>query len=226
MKDEANPVFGLADVELLDRRACHHGFLRIDLLTLKCRRYEGGWSREFQREVMLRHRGVGVLLYDPERDAVLMVEQFRVGCLDDGQNGPWALELVAGILDSDESETEVARREAAEEAGIAVGHLIPVCHYYSSPGGSNEQLAIYCGAFDAASHPGGIYGLAAENENIRTITLGRSAALAAVQSGRVNNAMSIIALQWLELNLARVRAELREELREELRCELPKVKQS
>lgn len=226
MNDESKPVFGLADVELLERRSCYQGFLRIDHLTLKCRRYEGGWSREFHREVMLRHRGVGVLLYDPERDAVLMVEQFRAGCLDDKQNGPWALELVAGIIDTDESEIEVARREAVEEAGIAVGHLIPVCHYYSSPGGSNEQLAVYCGRFDADSHKSGIYGLADENENIRTIILGRGAALAAVQSGRVNNAMSIIALQWLELNLARVRAELRDELRDELRCELPKGKQS
>ena len=115
MTDESKPAFGLADVELLERQSCYEGFLRIDRLTLKCRRYEGGWSRVFQRELMLRHRGVGVLLYDPDADAVLLVEQFRVGCLDDGQNGPWALELVAGMIDTDESELEVARREVEVE---------------------------------------------------------------------------------------------------------------
>jgi len=222
MNDESKPVFGLADVELLERRSCYQGFLRVDRLTLKCRRYEGGWSREFHREVLLRHPGVGVLLYDPERDEVLMVEQFRVGCLDDDENGPWALELVAGLIDTDESEREVARREAEEEAGVSVGHLIPICRYYSSPGGSNERLAVFCGGFDAGNYRRGIYGLVDENENIRTVTITRSEALAAVQSGRINNAMSIIALQWLELNLAWVRAELRDELR----CELPIGKQS
>jgi ADP-ribose pyrophosphatase len=209
MNDESKPVFGPADVELLERRSCYEGFLCIDRLTLKCRRYEGGWSREFHRELMLRHPGVGVLLYDPDTDAVLLVEQFRIGCLDDEHNGPWALELVAGMIDTNESELEVARREVEEEAGITVGHLIPVCHYYNSPGGSNERLAVYCGRFDASSYQGGIYGLIDENEDIRTVTMSRRAALAAVASGRINNAMSIIALQWLELNLPRVRTELK-----------------
>lgn len=209
MTDESKPAFGLADVELLERQSCYEGFLRIDRLTLKCRRYEGGWSRVFQRELMLRHRGVGVLLYDPDADAVLLVEQFRVGCLDDGQNGPWALELVAGMIDTDESELEVARREVEEEAGLSVSQLIPVCHYYNSPGGSNERLAVYCSRFDASSYQGGLHGLIDENEDIRTVTMSRSDALAAVASGRINNAMSIIALQWLELNLFRVKADLR-----------------
>jgi ADP-ribose pyrophosphatase len=207
MSHELEPRFKLSDVEVLDRQFCHQGFLQIEKLTLKCRRYEGGWSRVFYRELMLRHRGVGVLLYDPVQDKVLLAEQFRAGCLDDAQNGPWALELVAGMLDSEESAEQVAIREANEEAGITISHLIPVCEYYNSPGGSNERLSIYCAGFDADAGSG-IFGLAEENEDIRTVILPRNAALAAIASGRINNAMSIIALQWLELNLQRVRSEL------------------
>jgi len=156
---------------------------------------------------MLRHRGAGVLLYDPLADSVLLVEQFRVGCLDDSQNGPWALELVAGMLDSDETAEQVVEREAMEEAGIDIGRLLHIVDYYNSPGGSNERLSIYCAGF-VADQGGGIFGLAEENEDIRTVILSRTAAHKAIESGRINNAMSIIALQWLELNLQRVRTEL------------------
>ncbi len=207
MSNELEPRFKRSDVEVIARQSCYQGFLQIEKLTLKCRRYEGGWSGVFHRELMLRLRGVGVLLYDPLLDSVLLVEQFRAGCLDDAHNGPWALELVAGMLDSDESVEQVAIREVDEEAGITISELIPVCEYYNSPGGSNEHLSIYCAGFDA-SKGGGIFGLAEEHEDIRTVIVPRSAALAAIVSGRINNAMSIIALQWLELNLQRIRSEL------------------
>ncbi|HEY0960742.1 MAG TPA: NUDIX domain-containing protein [Pseudomonadales bacterium] len=200
--------FGLNDVEIRERVRLHDGFLKVERLTLTCRLFEGGWSAPFTREVLRRERGVGVLLYDPRLDKVLMVEQFRVGCLDDAVNGPWALELVAGLLDKDgENPAEVARREAVEEAGVSVGNLLRICEYYNSPGGSSEQLTIFCAAFDA-TEAGGIFGVDSEAENIRAVILDRSEALAAVAAGTINNAMSIIALQWLQLNLAAVQQSL------------------
>lgn len=207
MSSDAAVIFGRDDVEILDSTTLHKGFLRIGQLRLRCRLYEGGWSREFTREVLHREPGVGVLLYDPAADKVLLVEQFRVGCLDDSKNGPWALELVAGLLEAGETPQAVAIREVEEEAGIRVGELLPVCEYYNSPGGSSEKLSVFCARFDTAL-AGGIFGLETESENIRTVVLDRQQALAAVQSGRINNAMSIIALQWLQLNLDQVRAVL------------------
>jgi len=207
MTRESTVRFGLSDAEILDETVCHNGFLRIDRLTLRCRLFEGGWSRPFTREVLRREPGAGVLLYDPKLDKVLLVEQFRVGCLGDSRNGPWALELVAGLVEAGESPAAVVVREAQEEAGLQVGRVLPICEYYNSPGGSSEWLSVFCAAFDATA-AGGIFGLETESENIRTVLMGRDEALAAVQAGRINNAMSIIALQWLQLNLAQVRKEL------------------
>lgn len=204
-------AFGLNDVAIQDRTLLHDGFLKVERLTLSCRLFQGGWSAPFTREVLRRERGVGVLLYDPHLDKVLMVEQFRVGCLEDETNGPWALELVAGLLDKPgEDPADVARREAVEEAGVAVGTLLPICEYYNSPGGSSERLTVFCAAFDAtaAAQAGSIFGVDSEAENIRAVILDRSDALAAVAAGTINNAMSIIALQWLQLNLATVQASL------------------
>lgn len=209
ISNSLTPTFNRSDVEVLEQHTCHSGHLRVERLQLRCRRFAGGWSEPFQREVLKREQGVGVLLYDPLTDQVLMVEQFRVGCLDDARNGPWALELVAGLVDSDETPAEVAARESEEEAGINVGELLPVATYYNSPGGSSEQLSIYCAAFDATQVHTGIFGLAEESEDIRSCLLQREDALAAVATGRINNAMSIIALQWLQLNLAWLRARLR-----------------
>jgi len=213
MGEKRSPVhvpaeFGLQDVRIDVADRCFDGFLKIDRYTLQCRLYEGGWSQKFVREVLVRDPGIGVLLYDPVLDKVLMVEQFRIGCLDDMHNGPWALELVAGLLEPDETAESVARREAEEESGVQVSRLLRICEYYNSPGGSSEKLTVFCALFDAAVTVAGIYGLETESENIRSVILDRTTAVAAVSQGRINNAMSIIALQWLELNLTRVREAL------------------
>jgi len=207
MADPTAAVFGRQDVEILGREFLHQGHLRVERLRLRCRRYEGGWSHPFLREVLVREQGVGVLPYDPVTDKVLLVEQFRVGCLDDAANGPWALELIAGLQDTDEDLETLARREAVEEAGLELDHLIPVASYYNSPGGSSERLSVYCARFDSSCGTG-IHGLEGEAENIRTLILDREQALAALAGGRINNAMSIIALLWLQLNLANVREKL------------------
>jgi ADP-ribose pyrophosphatase len=208
MDSLAPPAFGRDDVEILETSLCHAGHLRVERLLLRCRRFEGDWSAPFQREVLQREPGVGVLLYDPDSDQILMVEQFRVGCLDDERNGPWALELVAGLVDEGETPEQVAVRESEEEAGIRVDRVLPITTYYNSPGGSAEKLSIFCARFDAGKVRPGIYGLDGESENIRSCLVPRTTALAAVAAGRINNAMSIIALQWLQLNLDRVRTQL------------------
>lgn len=197
--------FSSSDVDILKRETRQKGFLEIQVLKLKCRLYQGGWSRPFQRELMLRAPGIGVLPYDPVRDQILMVEQFRIGCMEDILNGPWALELIAGIADAQEDVEEVAGREALEEAGVTISDLIPISEYYTSPGASSEKISVFCSLIDMGEVQEGIFGLPEENENIRSIILDRSAAETAVSEGRINNAMSIIAIQWLSLNLERLR---------------------
>ena len=94
--------FSAADVALVERRCLHQGFFRLEELRLRHRLFEGGWSGEVVREVHHRHDAVGVLLYDVERDAVVLIEQFRAGALDDPAS-PWKLEVVAGLVERGES---------------------------------------------------------------------------------------------------------------------------
>ena len=106
-----------ADVEVLQRETCFKGFYRLDRLQLRHRQFAGGMGPQLSRELFVRHDAVCVLPYDPQRDSVVLIEQFRIGAMDKSSN-PWLLELVAGLIDKDEQPEEVARREAVEELSL------------------------------------------------------------------------------------------------------------
>jgi len=190
------------DVELVSNQPVYQGFFSMHKLRLKHRRFAGDWTPVMSRELLYRGQAVGVLAYDPRLDQVVMVEQFRVGALDDPQ-GPWLIELIAGLVESGEQPEEVARREAYEEAGLKVDSLEKLFTYYSSPGGTDEQVTLYCGLVDS-SNAGGIHGLADENEDIRVVVKSREEAFAEACQGRAANSMSLIGLQWLQSNYSRL----------------------
>lgn len=196
--------FTAADVDLLERRCLHQGFFRLEALQLRHRLFDGGWSGTMTREVHRRHDAVGVLLYDVERDAVVLVEQFRAGALNDPVS-PWKLEVVAGLVERGESPAEVARRESLEEAGAPVGELIELHSYYPSPGACDERVTLFCGLVDSEGL-GGVHGLDEEHEDIRVHVLPFGRAWELLQAGRLDNAMCLIALHWLAAERASLRA--------------------
>ncbi len=191
------------DVEIVEDRTVWRGFFKVRALQLRHRLFNGGWGKELNRELFVREPAVGLLPYDPVNDLVLQVEQFRVGAIARAE-GPWLNELVAGIIDKDETPEDVARREALEEAGLEIGELEKIAEYYSSPGGSDEYFYLYCGAVDLSA-AGGIFGLEHEGEDIRATVLDFASAMQLLDEGKVDNAHSLIALQWLRLNRSRLR---------------------
>ena len=196
------PKYSNADVEILQREICFDSFLRVNKLQIKHKLFNGGWSDIIHRELSVRAEAVGVLLFDPGRDEVVMVRQFRVGAMNVNAS-PWMLELVAGMVDKDESLEAVAIRETKEESDCNIIELVRICDYYNSPGASDEKVTLFCGKIQA-DNAGGVFGLAEEHEDIEVVCLSSSEAINAVETGQVNNAMSIIALQWLALNKEKI----------------------
>ncbi|MGN7741177.1 NUDIX domain-containing protein [Pseudomonas sp. 22526] len=190
-------------VDILRREKCFQGFYQLDRVQLRHELFAGGMGREISREIFVRHDAVCVLPYDPQRDEVVLIEQFRVGAMGKTAN-PWLIELVAGLIDKDEQPEEVAHREAQEEAGLTFSALWPMTQYFPSPGGSTEFVHLYLGRCDS-SGAGGLHGLVEEAEDIRVSVWAFEDALQAVRDGRISNAASIIALQWLALNRVEVR---------------------
>jgi ADP-ribose pyrophosphatase len=187
-------------LEILEKSIGYRGFFRLEKYRLRHELFAGGWSAEISRECLERGHAVAVLLYDPDTDQIVLLEQFRIGALD-FPGGPWLLEIVAGIIDHPgETTEEVAQRETAEEAGCELLDVLPICHYLVSPGGTSESITLYCGRVDVSTISSEVYGVASEHEDIRLQVVSRSEALALLHSGRINSAAPIIALQWLELN--------------------------
>jgi len=192
------------DVDILESSTVWQGFFRVDRLRLRHRLFAGGWSRPIVREVFERGHAAAILPYDPVRDEVVLIEQFRAGALTAGAE-PWLIEIVAGIVEEGESPEDVVRREIAEEAGCTALDILPVMDVFTTPGGSSERISIFCGRVDAAG-VGGIHGLDDEGEDIRVFSETPEAALQRVADGSVRNITAVAALQWLALNKAAVRA--------------------
>ncbi|WP_111655614.1 NUDIX domain-containing protein [Isoalcanivorax indicus] len=196
--------FGPQDVEILSRESPFRGFFRLDRLRLRHRLFAGGWSRELTRELFVRTEAAGVLPWDPVRDEVLLIEQFRAGALD-YRDTPWCLEVIAGIADQQgESLEDMIRREAQEEAGLTLEALIPLPSYLVSPGGSNERMTLFFAVTDLSA-AGGLHGNAAEGEDIRVLRVPLAEIPALMEAGRLDNAPCLIALQWLQLHHAALR---------------------
>jgi len=191
------------DVEIFTTETVWKGYFRIDRLRLRHRLFAGGWGPAITREVFERGHAAALLPYDPARDEVVLIEQFRVGALTAGTE-PWLIEIVAGIIEDGEGAEDVVRRETMEEAGCEVIELFPIMDVFTTPGGSSERIAIYLGRVDTQG-VGGIHGLADEGEDIRVFAEPLDAAMARLAAGGIANVTAVTALQWLALNREQVR---------------------
>lgn len=194
--------------EIIKHEIVYSGFFNLERFRLKHTLFAGGWSETVDRELFRRNNCVGVVLYDPQRDEVVLLEQFRVGAMAEAETAEagWLIEIVAGAMEPGETAEAVAYREAEEEAGCPIKDLKLIHRFYTTPGGSSELLSLYCGRVDSAS-VGGIHGLGEENEDIRVFTVKFSEAWQMLEQGLINSGIPIIALQWLALNRENLRLE-------------------
>ena len=191
-------------VELVDHVVAFQGFFRIGRYRFRHGLHQGGQSGILQREVFERSPSAAVLPYDPRRDEVVLIRQFRAGAYAAGRH-PWPWEIVAGILEPEESPEALVRREAVEEANLMIGETIPIHDVIISPGGASEVCSIFVGHADT-TNAGGIFGLEKEGENILVKALPVAEVRSMLEHDEVDSAIAVIALQWLALHRDDVRA--------------------
>lgn len=191
--------------EIIKEKTAYDGFFKLKEFTVKHTLYKGGWSNTVTRELFHRGNCVAVLLYDPIRDEVVIIEQFRIGALqlpDPAQ--AWLLEVVAGAIEEGETAEDVAYRESIEEAGCEIQELIKINDFFTSPGGTSELLTLYCGKVDT-THVGGIHGLDHEDEDISVKAMKFDDVYQLLLDGKILSAIPIIAIQWLKINRSALR---------------------
>src|SRR5215468_7187149 len=149
--DVAHPDVAISTAEIGFER-----FLRVDVFRFRHRLFSGEWSDLRSYDVLRRGPAVAIALYDPDRDTVVLVEQFRLPALLAGSS-PWQIEAAAGLIDGDDYETAeaVAVRETREETGLTlIGEPVPIQRYLPSSGGSDESVHLFCGRVDSAAADG------------------------------------------------------------------------
>ncbi|MGZ0018163.1 ADP-ribose diphosphatase [Nitrosomonas sp. wSCUT-2] len=192
------------DVEVIEKTVCYQGFFRLEKYHLRHRLFSGEWSPLLTREMFERGHAAAVLPYDPVRDEIVLIEQFRPGAID-APGGPWLMEIVAGMIETGETAETVVKRESIEESGCIITDLIPLYDFLVSPGGTTERIALFCGRTDATTADG-VHGVTEEGEDIKVHVVTFDTAMALLKSEKITAASAIIALQWLALNRDDVRA--------------------
>lgn len=187
-------------VRILEKSREYDGFFKIDKAVLQHEKFNGEMSEEITRLDFNRGNTVAVLLYDEEKDSVILVKQFRYSAYVN--HGPgWILEIVAGMIDEGREAVSVARSELMEEAGYEVDDLEFISRFYVSPGGTSERIDLYLGLAHQRINSGG--GKPGEGEDIQVLEMPFQKAMKMVETGEICDAKTIIALQWLQLRKLR-----------------------
>ena len=182
---------------------------RVIRATLQFRLFDGRMSEEITRINFERGDSVGVLLYDPDQDVVVLIRQFRYPVYasidpedlnDESAKQSWLLEVVAGIIDPGHSAGEIASKELLEEAGYVVrGALRPISTFYPSPGGTSERIYLFLGLVDYKKRLKAGERLTSKGEDIQVESLPFQESLMMIGRGEIRDAKTIIALQHLAL---------------------------
>jgi ADP-ribose pyrophosphatase len=192
------------DVEIAHTQTVSARYLRIDTFGFRHRLFSGEWSAERNYDVLRRGQAVAIVLYDPDLDRVVLVEQFRLPALLAGSS-PWQLEAAAGLIDTDETPQAVAERETHEETGLAlIGEPVLIQRYLPSSGGSDESVVLFCARVDSTA-AAGIHGLPEEHEDIRVVVKTLAEIEALIEAGAIESGHTLIGLYWLFRHRDRLR---------------------
>jgi ADP-ribose diphosphatase len=184
------------DAEIVEATTGFQRFLRMDVFRFRHRLFSGEWSGLRSYDVLRRGAAAAIVLYDPDRDTVVLVEQFRLPALLAG-GSPWQLEAAAGLVDRGEPPPVVVTRETREETGLAlIGKPVPIQRYLPSAGGSDESVFLFCGRVDSTA-AGGVHGLVEEHEDIRVVVKTLAEIETLLDQGAIESGHTLICLYWL-----------------------------
>lgn len=187
-------------VQIEQRENLFRGFLQVEKVSLRHRLFgQESYSQSIQRELIHRPEAAGVLVYNDAAQQFALIEQFRVGALDD-VDSPWQLEIIAGVLDAQEKPEDCLYREALEEAGCSLFDLQHLFSFYPSAGACSELFHLYVAQAELPE-TGSIFGMPDEGENIQLHVFDYADLTQLLTTGRLKNAPVIMALQWLQQHI-------------------------
>ena len=203
MKILEHASYNKKDVEITQREYLYQGFIQVEKISLRHQLFnQADYTATIQRELIRRKEAAGVLIYNDQQQRFALIEQFRVGAIDDHVS-PWQLEIIAGVLDGDESPESCIRRESIEESGCEIQDLEHLFSFYPSAGACDEIFHLYVAQAELPEQ-GGVFGMPDEGENIQLHIVQYQDLNQLLSSSRLRNAPVIMALQWLKQHVAQI----------------------
>ena len=204
MKIIQQATYGQHDAQSHQREYLYRGVIQVEKVSLSHRLFnQTTYTPVLQRELIQRPEAAGVLIYDAAQQKFALIEQFRIGAIDDSDS-PWQLEVIAGVLDGNESPESCIRREALEESGCELQQLQHLFSFYPSAGACAELFHLYS-ANTTLPQEGGVFGMPDEGENIQLHIIDYQDIPDLLTNGRLKNAPVIMALQWLQQQIKTVK---------------------
>lgn len=170
----------------------------LNKVTFDYQKKDDSWITQ-RREVYDRGNGAAILLYNKQQKTVILTRQFRLPTFVNGNSTGMMLEVCAGLLDQDNPEQCIIR-ETEEETGYRITNVTKVMETYMSPGAVTEILYLFVGEYDESMRVSEGGGVAHEEENIEVIEMPFDEAYAMIESGQMQDAKTIILLQYAKIN--------------------------
>ncbi|HDU4713487.1 TPA: GDP-mannose pyrophosphatase NudK [Klebsiella aerogenes] len=182
------------NIHVIKDKILSENYFLLRNMTYELTRRDGSVVRH-KREVYDRGNGATVLLYNPNKQSVVLVRQFRVATWVNGNPDGMLIETCAGLLDNDAPEVCI-RKEAIEETGYQVGEARKVFELYMSPGGVTELIHFFIAEYSEAQRAN--WGGGVDDEDIEVLELPFVRALEMVASGEIQDGKAVILLQYLQ----------------------------
>ena len=194
--DEKNRMLALSHA----KRSVYKGFFSVEEHDLTYQKFNNEQSNVVTRSTLVSSDAVIVLPYDPINDRILLIEQFRAGPYVKGDENPWVLEPIAGLIDEGETPESAGIREAQEEAHLEIKRLELVARSYPSPGISTEFFHQYIGIVSLPEETNLVSGLESEAEDIRSHIFSYEEFYKMIVEGEMNVGPAILLGLWLSKN--------------------------
>ena len=183
--------------KIINKKNLYSGFFGLNKYEFIHEKHNGDWTNKIDREIFTGAHVSTLLPYDPLKEEIILIQQFRAGVLS-RYDEDYLYEIVAGIIDEGENPEETARRECFEETGCKVKKIIPIQSYFPAPGSSESYYHLYLGEIDTFEGKR-IRGLHSENEDILVKSFKVEVLRSMLREKQIINGLTLIALQWFFL---------------------------
>lgn len=187
-----------SEYKVIKKKKIHDGFFKLHEINFTHKKHDGSWSENVTREVFSGAHVSTVLPYDPVNKKIILLKQFRAGVID-RKYDPQLIEIVAGIVDNDETPEEAAIRECEEETGCKTNLIKKIYSYYPAPGSSESFYHFFLAEINAFEGER-ILGLKNENEDILARSYSIDEIKNLLKDNKIINGVTLMAIQWFFLN--------------------------